>query len=131
MHGQLSDGDSTATKFIQGLSKAAEHKNVKLTIKDATQSQSMNKRFIQYEHQIFNDKAIPAITLTAKGEKHFHRYQKFSLFDNDLNNEELRRNILILSEALVHLVYTFHEPTITYFIDNQALVSDQYINQIK
>ena len=65
------------------------------------------------------------MTVTAKPEKHSNRYQKYSVFDTGrvgedfgINNEELRRNILILSEALVHLIYSFKNKEITYFIDN-------------
>jgi len=43
----------------------------------------------------------------------------------------LKRNILILSEALAHIVYAFHDKSISYFIDNESLVSDSYLDQIK
>ena len=78
------------------------------------------------------------MTVTANPEKHSNRYQKYSVFDTGkvgedfgINNEELRRNILILSEALVHLIYSFKDKEITYFIDNNLLVSDSYLNQTK
>lgn len=36
-----------------------------------------------------------------------------------------------MSEALVHLVYTFHDTSINYFIDNEAIVNNDYLDQIK
>ena len=71
------------------------------------------------------------MTVSAKGDRYTNRYQKYSVFDTVISNEDLKRNILIFSEALVHLVYSFHDTSINYFIDNNALITDSYIDQIK
>jgi hypothetical protein len=94
-------------------------------------SQNVNRKFIQYEHQIYNEKAIPALTLTAKDVKYSNRYQKYSVFDTSINNEELRRNILILSEALVKVIHTFQDRTINFLVDNNQIVSEDYLEQLK
>ena len=38
---------------------------------------------------------------------------------------------MILAEALVHIVYTFKNREMTYFIDNENLVSDAFLEQMK
>jgi hypothetical protein len=38
---------------------------------------------------------------------------------------------LILSEALVQLVYNFKDKEINYFLDNNQLVSDSFLDQSK
>lgn len=48
-----------------------------------------------------------------------------------MSNEDLRRNILILSEALVKVIYTFHEKNINFFIDNDSIVNESFLEQIK
>jgi hypothetical protein len=106
--GMSEENDSIAKRFVEELTKAAEKKGVEVDVKDPAQSISYSKKFIEFEHQIFTDKGIPAVTLTTSA-PHLHRYQKYSVFDTTLSNSELRRNILIISEALVHLVYSFHD----------------------
>ena len=71
------------------------------------------------------------MTITAKDEKYSNRYQKYSVFDKSLNNDDLRRSILIISEALVKLVYAFPEKNLNFFIDNDSIVSESFIDQIK
>ena len=128
--GSLAESDSTANQFIKEFKKAAGKKQVKVDVKDSSFS-SPNRRFIQHEHVIYNDKGIPSLTITAKDQKYTNRYQKYSVFDNTLRNDDLRRNILIISEALVKLVYAFHEKNINFFIDNDAIVSESFLEQIK
>jgi len=89
---------------------------------------SLSRRFIQYEHQVFTEKGIPSLTITTKGDKAAHRYHKYSAFDTVLQNDDLTRNIQIISEALVHLVYSFRDTSINYFIDNGSVVNERYIN---
>ncbi len=71
------------------------------------------------------------MTISAKNEVYSNRYEKYSAFDNAISNDDLKRNILIISEALVKVIYTFHEKNINFFIDNDALVNENFINQIK
>ena len=91
---------------------------------------STSRKFIQYEHQVFSEKGIPSLTITAKGEKAAYRSQKYSAFDKVLQNDEVKRNVQIISEAIVHVVYGFHEASIKYFIDNESIVEKSYIDQI-
>ena len=60
-----------------------------------------------------------------------HRYQKYSVFDTALNNDDLRRNILLLNEALVKVIYTFQDMNINFFIDNDSIVSEPFIDLMK
>ena len=71
------------------------------------------------------------MTITAKDAVYNSRYQKYSVFDTALDNDDLRRNILIISEALVKVIYTFHEKNINFFIDNDSIVSENFLEQIK
>ena len=36
-----------------------------------------------------------------------------------------------MSEALVKLVYSFHDSQLNYFLDNNSLIADDFIDQIK
>lgn len=77
------------------------------------------------------------MVLTSKADKQLHRYQKYSLFDQTLSGsalEQVKRNVLILSEALVHLVYDFNSAgkgsEITYLVHNEQLISQEYLTQL-
>ena len=89
------------------------------------------KRFIYQEHMIYNDKGIPALTISAKNEQYFHKNQKYSVFDKALSNEDLKRNILIISEALVKLIYNFEDKNTNFLLEREDLVNDTSINSIK
>jgi hypothetical protein len=43
----------------------------------------------------------------------------------------MKRNILILSEALVKIIYTFNDMNMNFFIDNESIVNNTFIDQIK
>lgn len=68
-----------------------------------------NRKYIQFEHHAYIEKGIPALTVSASTPRDLvHRYQKYSVFDRSLQSaENLRRNILILSEAVMKMVYNF------------------------
>lgn len=68
------------------------------------------------------------MTISAKDEVYANRNEKYSVFDNAISNDDLKRNILIISEALVKVIYTFHEKNINFFIDNESLVNENFIN---
>jgi hypothetical protein len=53
------------------------------------------------------------------------------VFDTAINNDDLKRNILILSEALVKIIYTFKDMNMNFFIDNDSIVSSSFIDQVK
>ena len=74
MMGLINDGDSLGNKFIDELKKAGTHKKIKVESKDPSHSITYNRKFIQYEHQIFTEKGIPAVTITARDEKLTHKY---------------------------------------------------------
>lgn len=68
------------------------------------------------------------MTISAKDEVYSSRFEKYSVFDNAISNDDLKRNILIISEALVKVIYTFHEKNINFFIDNDSLINEHFIN---
>jgi hypothetical protein len=43
----------------------------------------------------------------------------------------LKRNILIISEALVKIVYAFSDKNLNFFIDNESIVNNDFLEQIK
>jgi hypothetical protein len=80
---------------------------------------------------VYLEKGIPAITISSKDEIYSHRTQKFSVFDTSLSTSDLKQNILIISEALIKVIYSFGEKNFNYFIDNEQAVSDDFLTQIK
>lgn len=111
---------------MEEFKRASVIKKVNNNVKeDYKQSSS---KFVQYEHQIYNDKGIPSLTITSNDEQFSNRYQKYSVFDRVINDDELIRNVQIISEALVKLVYVFKNTHINFFLDNAQLVDKQFID---
>ena len=68
------------------------------------------------------------MTISAKDNVYTNRNEKYSVFDKAISNDDLKRNILIISEALVKVIYSFHEKNINFFIDNDSLINENFIN---
>lgn len=96
------------------------------------ESSPSTKKYVQYEHQAYIEKGLPSLTISGKDtSKYTNRYQKYSVFDRTLSSPEaLRRNILILSEALVKLIYNFQDKSINFFLDTDSTVCLDFINQV-
>ena len=89
------------------------------------------KRFMQHEHGIYNEKGIPALTISAKKDMYISRTDKYSVFDNAISNDDLKRNILIISEALVKVIYSFTDKSVNFFLENDSLLNETSIDQVK
>lgn len=129
--GPVSEQESVSNKFVEEFKKAASKRDVSVHVKEPQFTVNRASKYIQYEHQIYSEKGIPSLTISARETQNTHRYEKYSVFDTAISNDDLRRNILILSEAIVKIVYTFKDPNINFFIDNDSIVSETYTNQIK
>ena len=115
--------------FISNFKKASQFKGISIIEKQTLTSSSA---FIPLEHQIYQSLGIPALSLSARDYTGLtHRYQKYSVFDDKVSNlHDLRRNLLIISEALVKLIYEFKDHSINFFLDNESVVDMQYMEQI-
>lgn len=91
---------------------------------------SSSKKYLQFEHFAYLEKSIPSVTISARDSSLLtHRFQKYSVFDRTLKSpEDLRRNILIISEALVKVIYPFQDKSISFFSD--SLVSLDFIRHM-
>ncbi len=124
---QLSQSDSLSASFLSELRRASSKKSLSFEVRDSL-PHFTGKKFVQHEHAIYNEKGIPAITISAKSNIYNNRNEKYSVFDTAISNDDLSRNILVISEALVKVIYTFTEKKMNFFIDNEFLVSQNFIN---
>ena len=53
------------------------------------------------------------------------------MFDTVINNDDLKRNILAITEPLVKLIYTFTDSNIDLFTENDPVVNNDFLDQIK
>jgi hypothetical protein len=129
--GPLADRDSIAKHYIKDFEKTATKRGVKSEVKDSTYGSSEGKKFIQYEHVIYEEKGIPAVTISAKEDLYVNRYQKYSVFDRSLNTKDLKKNLLVITEPLMKLIYTFTDKNINLLQDNDPVVDEKIIEQAK
>lgn len=131
--GAMAEKDSVADSFKKQLQKSAKKKNVKTEIKDASFGAPEHKKYVQFEHVIYEEKGIPALTVTAKDTIYSNRYQKYSVFDKSLNSDNLKRNILILTDTIAHLIYTFADKNHVLIsdADEKTIIDDKYYQDIK
>mmetsp|Transcript_42944 Transcript_42944/g.41301 ORF Transcript_42944/g.41301 Transcript_42944/m.41301 type:complete len:257 (+) Transcript_42944:565-1335(+) len=115
--------------FVKELEKAAHKVGTKVELRQP-EPFYQGKRFLQQEHLIFNEKGIPAFTISAKNEVYRSKNEKYTVFDNAISKDDLRRNIQIISEALIQIIYNFNSRSINYFIDNPSLINTHFFDQM-
>lgn len=95
----------------------------------------MNGEFIQHEHVVYAEKGLNAITVTANNENYPSNFLKYSIRDQTLDLVNLKRNTLIVSEALLQTACDFGEKKMNYFVSKnlaeETSINDDYLNQLK
>ena len=56
--------------------------------------------FVPFEHLVYAEKGISALTITTAQKPYTNVYQKYSLFDRDLIFDTISKNIAFIAEAL-------------------------------
>ena len=56
--------------------------------------------FVPFEHLMYAEKGISALTITTAEKPYTNVYQKYSLFDRDFILDTIAKNIAVISEAL-------------------------------
>lgn len=109
-------------QFMAKLVIAAELKGVKVDNQQVKLIDIQSGDFIQHEHHVYGEKSINALTVTANNRNYESNFQKYSFRDQTLDLVNLKRNILIISEAILQTVYEFGDRKINYFIvkENEA-----------
>lgn len=96
---------------------------------------SVSGEFIQHEHFVYAEKGLNAITVTANNRNYQSNFLKYSIKDQTLDLANLKRNTLIVSEALLHTVYDFGDRKVNYFVSQnhaeETSIGDEYLNQLK
>ena len=68
-------------EFVKELEKAAQKVGTRVEIRQP-EPFYQGKKFLQQEHLVFNEKAIPAFTISAKNEVYRSKNEKYTVFDN-------------------------------------------------
>jgi hypothetical protein len=59
---------------------------------------------VPYEHIVYAEKGLPAITITARPDPFASTFTKFSIFDRDFDVALLEPSITVVAEAIAEVL---------------------------